>query len=307
MNTAKCVIDFEDKEVLRAGAIFGANGTGKTTVLSAIDTLRQMIVSPGQNEESTYDPYVLDVNEKPTIFSLWFEKNSIRYFYEIKYSDSAIFEEKLYYVSKATDIQSASLRFSEAMKNISNQGEILNALKENKMEGETDILRAQVMYLESALDYYIHEVVKYGIEKMFSGYSNWRETVEFKKLRVSISFTKEIHRNPEKVKEIYNELDYVLPTYMKYDAIMKSMILIGVFDENNIPPEISSYRKKLNEVSDRRNKIVHAFDRTDFGKQKYLDENMVKEYIHTVCNFQKIIEKSVLYKNDTGKFVYCMD
>lgn len=204
---------------------------------------------------------------------------------------------------KATDLKSASIRFSEAMENIDKQNEILKTLKEKHLDGERDVLRAQVMFLESALDYYVHEIVKYGIEKMFSNHPNWPETSDFKKIKVSLLFTKKVFNQPENLKDIFNELDYSLPTYMKYDAIIRSLVMIGIYEEHNIPHKINNYRKEINEISNRRNSIVHASDRTDSGKQKYLDENMVKKFISTICNFQKDIQADIEYKNSKSRVV----
>ena len=50
----------------------------------------------------------------------------------------------------------------------------LLALQPPKQTEAEDIWRSQIVFLDSAIDFYIHEIVKYGIIKMFNG--NWAKS-----------------------------------------------------------------------------------------------------------------------------------
>ncbi len=94
------LIGFEDERVNPACAIYGTNGTGKSSVLSAMSLMRNMVVSnyfsqPG--DPLPRAPHKLWAN-KPTSFSMEFVWKKIRYIYEFAYDDLSILSERLSYV-----------------------------------------------------------------------------------------------------------------------------------------------------------------------------------------------------------------
>ncbi|HAA14170.1 MAG TPA: ATP-binding protein [Cytophagales bacterium] len=89
--------------VLKLALIYGANASGKTTILKAIDQLRKLV-----NSDQTYRDNTLDYNPflfarlnktKPTRFAVDFIHEEVRYSYIISYNEDAIIEESLFYFS----------------------------------------------------------------------------------------------------------------------------------------------------------------------------------------------------------------
>lgn len=79
--------------------IYGANASGKTTVLKALDFLRKICIEPFDKKTSKFDfePFLFD-ELKPkqnTKFELEFVQNRIRYFYEVELNKNCIVKEKL--------------------------------------------------------------------------------------------------------------------------------------------------------------------------------------------------------------------
>ena len=91
----------EGIRVLKLGLIYGANASGKTTILKALDFLRDMVLNPLEKKNDTFDfkPFLFD-NHTPhenTIFSLEFIQNEIKYMYEIEFNNNSILKEILYF------------------------------------------------------------------------------------------------------------------------------------------------------------------------------------------------------------------
>ena len=90
--------------LLKTAAIYGANASGKSNVLKALDTFCQLVLNStdfknGENIPDTYyNPFLLDTQTKvlPVHFKIAFiAKDLIRYDYEIKYVEQNILFERL--------------------------------------------------------------------------------------------------------------------------------------------------------------------------------------------------------------------
>lgn len=89
----------EGNYISRCASLYGANGSGKTSIISAILCMKQLVVSSNsyQNEsEMVRLPHKLAV-DSPTKYSINFEKNGIVYQYSFEYDNKEIIAESLYY------------------------------------------------------------------------------------------------------------------------------------------------------------------------------------------------------------------
>ena len=112
------------KRLLKLALIYGANASGKTTVLKALDFLRDLVVNPKEKKTDIlhFDPFLFDVQtpQQPTQLSIEFVHEEVCYQYEVAFSRQAIISEALYIdtfervlvYSRTTDIEEQLTKIS---------------------------------------------------------------------------------------------------------------------------------------------------------------------------------------------------
>lgn len=129
------------QRLLKLGMVYGANGSGKTTILKALDSLRTLIIqSPFQKQTPlNHNPFLFDVltPSQETKFELTFFQNKVKYNYEVAFTKEAITFEKLEFYSpnksliykRETNIekQLTEIKFGSKIKFKRTQEEILEA------------------------------------------------------------------------------------------------------------------------------------------------------------------------------------
>ena len=88
--------------LLKTAAIYGANASGKSNVLMAVDFLKQLVLNSHSNQRGTgikFEPFKLDKKcmSKPTTMSVSFIKDKIQYRYEVSYNGTGVIDESLVY------------------------------------------------------------------------------------------------------------------------------------------------------------------------------------------------------------------
>ena len=94
------VVHTAGKRLLKLALIYGANASGKTTVLKALDFLRDLVVNPKEKKTDILDfsPYLFDANtpEQPTELTIEFVYEGGCYHYEVTFMRQAVILEALY-------------------------------------------------------------------------------------------------------------------------------------------------------------------------------------------------------------------
>lgn len=90
-----------DIKVLKLGILYGANASGKTNVLLALDFLRRMAISPKINKTQPigFIPFLLDdaTKREAGTFELTFFVGDVKHVYAIEADNSAVLKETLKY------------------------------------------------------------------------------------------------------------------------------------------------------------------------------------------------------------------
>lgn len=94
---------YDGNNYIRGSFIYGANGSGKSTVIRALRSLYLIIATRYDLDESYYSVDSMMVmphrfhRDTPTIFDILMEFNGIRYSYSLSILDNKIIDESLYY------------------------------------------------------------------------------------------------------------------------------------------------------------------------------------------------------------------
>ena len=188
-------------------------------------------------------------------------------------------------------------RFKSNSLSIRSQFELVEQLKvENNIQYK-DILRSQIVFLDSALDFFMHEVTKYGMVQIFQGV--WRKTERYNNFTIRLGEISDVLRNPEQENwflDIVND-SYAEDTFMSADAVIGQLNLIGVkwqsvadrafYEQGSTTPTKDKFKYTLNALFRRRNQIAHQADRLhETGVKIDIEREDVEKYI---TDIEKIV------------------
>ncbi|MBN1968203.1 MAG: ATP-binding protein [Candidatus Delongbacteria bacterium] len=95
------IISANGLRLLKIALIYGANASGKTTILKALEFLRNIVLEPEskKTDELDFQPFLFDTStpEQNSIISIEFLANYIKYYYEVEFFKKAIVNEVLYF------------------------------------------------------------------------------------------------------------------------------------------------------------------------------------------------------------------
>lgn len=190
--------------------------------------------------------------------------------------------------------------FDENLQYIQSQFDIADELVQSQREEEArNIWSSQIVFLESAFDFYLHELTKFGLSEMFVG--NWDKTEKYNNLSVRMSIVDKALNAREDtewflefVNGFYREL-----TLVSYKSVKDQMNLLGlelqdiadaVFYEmgSNIKTK-DKLENCLEGLYHKRNVIAHQSGRRHSDAQREeVTKDMVEKYIEEV---EKIVRK----------------
>lgn len=136
-------------KLLKLGLIYGANASGKTTIIQALNFLRDIVVEPFEKKTDSfnYKPFLFDEKTpfENTLFTIDFIQNEVRYFYEVELNEKFIVKEKLYFYdpkkalvfSRITDSEKQLAIIEEVGSKIILSKEHKNALEVNTLWNNT--------------------------------------------------------------------------------------------------------------------------------------------------------------------------
>lgn len=95
------IVNIGGQRILKLALIYGANASGKTTILKALDFLRDIILEPEHKKtnELDFNPFLFDTAtpKQNSVISIEFFQNNIKYFYKVEFFKKAIVSEELYF------------------------------------------------------------------------------------------------------------------------------------------------------------------------------------------------------------------
>ncbi|MDR2651976.1 MAG: ATP-binding protein [Prevotellaceae bacterium] len=255
--------------LLKLALIYGANASGKTTILKALQFLMSIVLEPKEQKIQllNFEPFLFDPNtsKQNTIFNVDFIQNDTRYFYEIELNQKYIVKEVLSYAKKPDsskkilNIFERTTDFEKQLTNISFNSEI----KIDDVSSRT--LVANTLWNNTVLGGFL----KTNIElKELMDVTNWFKEylnpVIYTQTELDIFITKHLDKN--KINKIA-----VLDILRKADFNLSDILIKK--EDRDIPDELFYLLKKQKEIT--KDKIQELKD-----KGKVTSINL--EFEHTV-------------------------
>lgn len=195
------------------------------------------------------------------------------------------------------DLDDILQHFNDNISNIKNQLSVADELtKSNNISAAEDIWRSQIVFLESAFDFYMHELTKCGLLKIFRG--EWNKTEKYQNIQLQMSyFERALDDNDDTWFAEFINRFYANVTMASFTSVKEQFNLLDIdikqvadnafYDENSKENTRNKLKRRLDELFTRRNYIAHQSDRSHADAVR---KNISKE---DTLNFIADIEKIV--------------
>lgn len=194
-------------------------------------------------------------------------------------------------------------KFNFSIKSIKEKFSLLNFPISDELK--LNILRGQVSLLLSAVDFYIHEIIKIELLNIIKG--ERKKTSSLKNCMISVEVFLEYLSSPNTNNQIFeDEIIYrnSFKSFLEPDKMAEALSLITeekIFKE--LFPKLGlsgtkELRDKIKEIFKRRNSIVHQMDYNYLTKtQQIITKEEVEEYIKFYDKFIRELHILLLQEN----------
>lgn len=186
--------------------------------------------------------------------------------------------------------------FNNSLCSINERIKIYLKIDKSDKKLKEDMLRSEIVMLISAVDFYIHEIVKEGIIQIFN--KERSATKEYRYFTITLNDAANAIKNKESLNWLRSAIDKSnkYSTFQKFEKIKEAISIIknevvNIFVKiaTDMNTNYEDLKKDLDYVIKRRNEIAHQCD-TDPSSRKRNKINYgdVKKYIEL---FDKFINK----------------
>ncbi len=175
------LIHYEKVNVLRSSVIYGANGSGKSNFIGAIELMKDIVINslslqPGQQINQM--PHKLLGIKVPNTYNIQFEKNGVRYAYGFSIKEQLVDEEYLYYFPnkrKKKIFERKGLEVSPGSQYKSSFTLAKEVLKDNRLFLSCLANFTSIKEVESAFLFFQNDLVIYSTGIDEPRMNNWYE------------------------------------------------------------------------------------------------------------------------------------
>lgn len=198
--------------------------------------------------------------------------------------------------------------FTESVQAIYTQFELADELiSAGKINEGENIWRAQIIFLTSAFDFYMHELTKYGLCEIYD--ENWERTEKYSNLQVGMKTIEIALKSGEDIDwflEYINDY-YKAITMVSYESVKDQLNLLGIdlkkvadrafYNRGEREKTRVKLRRRLNELFSRRNIIAHQSDRAHADAQvKNITKEIVQDFMDDIQRIVNSINEEVMNK-----------
>lgn len=206
------------------------------------------------------------------------------------------------------ELEEIKQHYNDSIKSIYKMFGVVDSLIESKDEEQAkDIMRSQVVFLVGALDFFMHEITKLGLNKIFN--NEWEQTKKYSHISIPMGVLNDALIDGEDSDwflEFVNE-QFSIVTIVSYDSVKDQMNLLGLniqsiadevfYDINSREKTLDRLKNRLNGLFNRRNMIAHQLDRKHSDAEKLdIDRGLVEEFIEDVNLIVDAISKQISEK-----------
>lgn len=197
-------------------------------------------------------------------------------------------------------IDEIEAHFRENIASVEYKFAVVAALREiDKPEEADDVLRTQIVFLESAFDFYLHEIVKLGIVCMFKGFRD--KTDKYDKLMIEMHYLERALSESEDYSWLRDWInkEFSSKTLMSFDSFNDVCKLLGLnikniadgsfYEEGSRESTSKKLKNFLSELYRKRNVIAHQSDRRLADAER---QTVAEEYVRVSIQHIKDIVKA---------------
>lgn len=287
---------FNGEKILRSAVIYGANSSGKSNLIKALERMRFVVLSSvrlNDSDELEYSPFLLSTEseKQPTFFEIIFWLNATRYRYGFEYNAKQIVNEWLFagksekrekplFIRTLEGIGvDAKFKEGEGNESKTNNNRLFVSLVA-QLGGETSkqiISFFNRFNVLSALEH--NDYTGFTMRMLHKNLNGYKESIElYQKLKLGFQDIKAVESDFNPL-EIPQNMPEEIKEKIKKDLIGKRSISLKTihhkFDKKGKIVDFILFDKLKNE-SDGTNKIIDLsgpiFDTLKFGKALIIDE-----------------------------------
>lgn len=200
------------------------------------------------------------------------------------------------------DLNEIKSHFDESFKAIKNQGITAGKLLQNGQHEECqDIWRSQIVFLEGILDFFLHEISKYGLFRMFKG--DWPKSEKYFGIRVPMLQIEHAYDDLSTKEWFFSFLNQEMSkqVFLSAESMNDQLNLIGIpfnevmgkaFPRETINESARHGRMIIKEMFDRRNRIVHQNDRDhSSARRTAVTQELVETYQQNIASIAQAINE----------------
>ena len=197
--------------------------------------------------------------------------------------------------------------FDQSLDRIKNQYGVADSLKQaGKDDDCKNIWRSQIVFLEGILDFYLHEMSKYCLYKMFKG--EWEKSEQYHSLMIPINKVEQGIAAAESKEWFFEYLNerFSRDVFLSAESMRNQLNLLGIkyvdvmheaFSKNTSNDSKRHGDKVVGELFKRRNAIAHQLDRDHASaEQKDIDKEFVEARTTEVVAIVEAIHKIAVEK-----------
>lgn len=197
------------------------------------------------------------------------------------------------------DIDRIAAHFQESLALIQEQSSHISSIASQNQIVADDMLRAQVVFIESAFDYYLHEIIKLGIVEMYHGEWIVDKTEKYTNLSLAMSDVETALQERDTDHWLKNWISqkYATKTLLSFSEFKNVCNLLGISMQkisdvfyqrgSDIKPQVK-LENFINYLYRHRNRIAHQSDRRrDNAERQPIKKEMVADYLQTI---QRIVD-----------------